>query len=154
MPAKYFIFTSVSLLLLAALATTGAEKSSREKVLGYEKEWQDKYDQYNPDQDLLGVLKDAFGADVRVDVYLGLWCPDSRAHVPVFIRIMDELKLPSSARYYESPRKSGPDQKYYFEEVKVERVPTFIVYRGEKEVGRIVEHPQTTLLEDMIQILS
>jgi hypothetical protein len=36
----------------------------------------------------------------------------------------------------------------------VEKVPTFIFYRSDREIGRIVENPKTGLLEDTIEILS
>jgi len=38
--------------------------------------------------------------------------------------------------------------------LKIERVPTFIVYDGIKELGRIIETPAETLEEDLLMILS
>jgi hypothetical protein len=53
--------------------------------------WQDKYDKYDPPADVVDALKTKIGADMKIDVYLGLWCPDSRNHVPPFLKILDRL---------------------------------------------------------------
>jgi len=39
------------------------------------------------------------------------------------------------------------------EELKVERVPTFIFYRAGTEIGRIVENPTRGILEDFLAIV-
>ena len=36
---------------------------------------------------------------------------------------------------------------------EMEKVPTFIFYRHEKEIGRIIEHPEERLEEDINKIL-
>jgi hypothetical protein len=51
-------------------------------------------------------------------------------------------------------RKPAQSIRYYFEPAQVERVPTFIFFRGSQEIGRIVEHPKNSLMEDTIAILS
>ena len=37
--------------------------------------------------------------------------------------------------------------------MNIERVPTFIIYRGEKEIGRIVETPKKSLERDLWNIV-
>jgi hypothetical protein len=128
------------------------EKISREKVLDSEKEWRESYDSYRAEPELLELLKTRLDDHTRIDVYLGLWCPDSRTNVPPFVRIIDDLKSPAAVNYYALERKPSMDVKYYVEEVHVERVPTFIVYRDDKEIGRIIENPKVTILDDLIQI--
>lgn len=88
-----------------------------------------------------------------VIVFLGTWCPDSREHVPKFIRIMDEagvsekhIKLVGLDR---DKTLKGLTDKY-----NITRVPTFIFFENGKEIGRIVEHPQVSLLNHIAKILS
>jgi hypothetical protein len=50
-------------------------------------------------------------------------------------------------------RKPSKKVKYFVEELKVERVPTFIFYRDGKEIGRIIENPKTSLIEDFLEIV-
>ena len=93
-------------------------------------------------------------AGARVEVYFAFWCGDSRNHVPVFKKIVDLLDLPELAvEYFAVERKASPEQMYYVAGKGVERVPTFIVYRDGSEIGRIIENPKASILEDLLNIL-
>ncbi len=102
---------------------------------------------------MLEAVKSRLGPGIRIDVYLGLWCPDSLTNVPPFIKIVDKLGTGVTVRYFSLPKKADKEIKYFVEEAKVERVPTFIFYRGDKEIGRIVENPKAGMLEDFMDIL-
>jgi hypothetical protein len=41
-----------------------------------------------------------------------------------------------------------------YNSLKIERVPTFILYKNNIEVGRIIENPVTSLEQDMVKILT
>ena len=147
---------SAAAAILLSLVSAGGqvpEEITREKILAAGQDWQQKYDQYQAAPDMLEAVKSKLGADVRIDVYLGLWCPDSLNNVPQFIRIIDRLGAGVIVRYFSLPKKAGKEVKYFIEELKVERVPTFILYRGDKEIGRIVENPKTGMIEDFMDIL-
>jgi hypothetical protein len=108
------------------------------------------------------VLKDeqvveAF-SNIEVIIYLGTWCSDSQDWVPKFVKIwntygLDLSKLSLIAvhndddKYKQSPERT--EVKY-----NIESVPTFIFLKDGKEIGRIVEYPQTTLEEDMKALTS
>jgi len=70
------------------------------------------------------------------------------------MKILEALNYPEAKlqmiavnRKYEAP--GGEESKY-----NIQRVPTIIVSRYGKEVGRIVEHPATGYLErDLLDIL-
>lgn len=49
-------------------------------------------------------------------------------------------------------RESDKSINYFVEELKVERVPTFIFYRDGKEAGRIIENPKAGMLEGCMDI--
>jgi len=142
--------------LLFPLVSAGgqtAEEITKEKILATGQEWQEKHDKYEPEADIVDALKTKLGSNLKIDVYLGLWCPDSRNNVPPFIKILDRLGTGVTVRYFNVPRKASKDIKYYVEELKVDRVPTFIFYRDAKEIGRIVENPKTGLIEDFMEIV-
>jgi hypothetical protein len=126
----------------------------RDQIFSAEPEWKETYDAFQPRPESIKKLKPLLGNDLRVDVYLGLWCPDSRNNVPRFIKIVDRLDVPVPIRYFSVQRKQGRNIRYYFEKANVERVPTFIFFRSDREIGRIVENPEKGLAEDMIAILS
>jgi hypothetical protein len=141
------------LLALSVVAVPVTEELTKEQILSSGPEWQAEYDKYLPTPDMVSALRSKLGTDMRVDVYLGLWCPDSRNNVPHFIKILDCVGTAVQVRYFGVPRKASKDVKYYVEEMKVDRVPTFIFYRNGEEIGRIVENPKAGLLEDMMEIV-
>lgn len=140
------------LALLACLPLAAQTPVARPEMLRLA-EWQGAYDAFVPDAALLEPLREKL-AETRIEVYFAFWCSDSLHHVPPFLRIVDALGAAAPAvRYFEVARKAGPQQAYYAEAAQVERVPTFIVYRENREIGRIVENPARSLLEDLAEML-
>ena len=94
--------------------------------------------------------------DIKVDVYMGTWCGDSKEWVPSFLKIWDQLgldrkKLIFTALYDIDERyKQGPNGEEKGKQIH--RVPNFIFKRDGKEIARIVETPQNDLLTDIGQI--
>jgi thiol-disulfide isomerase/thioredoxin len=130
------------------------EKMDRNKILAAGQEWKDGYMSYRVDESFLDTLKAKIGDNLKIDVYLGTWCPDSINNVPKFIKIIDTVRNPKViVNFYNVKRKASKDVKYYVEDLKVERVPTFIFYRDGKEIGRIVENPKNSLVEDFLEII-
>jgi len=152
--ALSFALTAAVLLLFSSIPARAqaSEEITQDKILAHSPAWQEKYDKYEPAADMLDALRQKMGPGLEIDVYLGLWCPDSRNNVPLFIKIMDRLGSGTPVRYFDLPRKPSRDVKYYVEEFDVRRVPTFIFRRDSKEFGRIVENPKTGMLEDMLDI--
>ena len=133
----------------------GAEKIDRDKILSNDSEWKEVYDDFVIEEDVIDSLKAKIGDNLKIDVYLGLWCGDSMNNVPPFIKIMDNINEAGkiTVNYYTVERKPNRETKYYVEEKKVERVPTFIFYRDDKEIGRIIENPSTSMAEDFLEII-
>ena len=138
---------------LLLIGWQGPEELTREKILATSAEWQQKFDNFQPAEDMVDAIRPKLGPNLSVEVYLGQWCPDSRNHVPTFLKLLDKLGTPVQVRYFGLPRKASKDVKYYFEEKQVEKVPTFIFWRDGKEIGRIVEKPKTGIVEDIMDIL-
>jgi thiol-disulfide isomerase/thioredoxin len=72
---------------------------------------------------------------VTVRVYFGSWCPHCRQHVPMLLRVEDEVKNPNIRfEYFGLPRDfNAPEAK----KAGIHSVPTGIIYAGGKEIGRI-----------------
>ena len=146
--------TGAALLLpFVSVRDQSGEEITKENILATGQEWQEKHAHYEPEAEMINALKGKLGADAKIDIYLGLWCPDSLNNVPLFIKIMDRLEAGIPVHYFSLPRKAGSDMKYFVEELKVDRVPTFIFYKGDKEIGRIVENPKAGMLEDFMEIV-
>jgi len=154
-PAFFIVAAAVIALLIPSGAATAqsAEEIGRDKILSSAPAWQANYDKYAPNADMVEALKTRFGSGMKVVVYLGLWCPDSRNNVPPFLKILDQVGTGVPVQYFNVPRKASRDVKFYVEEMNVEKVPTFIIYRDGKEIGRIIENPKAGMLEDLMDIV-
>ncbi len=111
------------------------------------------YEDYKTDSETIEKLKPLL-KDVTVTVFMGTWCEDSQRETPHFYKIMDAAGFDESklTLITVSEEKTTP---MGFEKGKnITNVPTFIFYKGDKELGRIVEYPIESLEKDMFVILS
>ena len=94
--------------------------------------------------------------DVKVDIYLGTWCGDSKKWVPRFVKLWDELGLDRNQLNFialydtDEKYKQGPNNEQ--DGLNIHRVPTFIFKKEGEEYARIVESPRTNLITDLSQI--
>ena len=92
-------------------------------------------------------------AQIRINVFLGTWCSDSKVHVPQFLHLATMFKW-----NYEligvNREKECPFEKKECKNWDIAYVPTFVVYRNDIEIGRIVENPQRSLAEDLAEFFS
>ncbi|MEZ4797147.1 MAG: thioredoxin family protein [Flavobacteriaceae bacterium] len=114
------------------------------------------YDDYVANETLLKNFKDSL-SKYKIKVFLGTWCGDSKREVPRFYKVIDAINFPenqleiiaidnATETYKQSP--NGEEQG-----LNIHRVPTFIFYKDEKEVNRIVEHPKETFERDIYNIV-
>ncbi len=116
--------------------------------------WKQKYEEYSSDQEIVAILRSKKDKITSISVYFAFWCGDSENNVPPFIKILDEMKNSSiGVNYFIVKRKGSSGRKYYNEELKVEKIPTFIFFKDGKEIGRITENPKKTLEEDFLEIV-
>jgi thiol-disulfide isomerase/thioredoxin len=108
---------------------------------------------YAPDQAILDELKQTDISDYSITIVLGTWCPDSRREVPRFMKIADMWGFPEEKIRFLGVdiNKIAPLADY--PALGIERVPTFIFYKNNSEVGRIIEVPVTSLEQDTRDIL-
>lgn len=128
---------------------------TREGILGcaFIEDYNFEYPAYKPVDSIVAQLKNLIG-DMNCVIVLGTWCGDSKEQVPRFFKIIDQtgvsfnkLQLYCVDRQKEAP---GLEIKTTY---TIEKVPTFIFYRNDKEIGRIIETPQISLEKDLFAIL-
>jgi thiol-disulfide isomerase/thioredoxin len=122
------------------------------EILGVSPEWQRQYDAYAPAAGDLKAFSD-LPRRTSMDVYFGSWCGDSREGVPHMIRILHDA--PSNrlkVRYYAVDR-SKREPSGAAAEAAVLLVPTFILKVRGREIGRIVETPETTMEHDLARLI-
>jgi hypothetical protein len=147
---------NILLLLMTMIALGGTvwgQKAAEKAGILLAPGWKQIYDVYTPDDASIASLR-SIVPGLRVDVYFGTWCDDSKNNVPLFLKILDALQVPEfKVNFYAVEKKSAPGQKYYVADMRVEKVPTFIFYLGDSELGRIIENPKHSLLQDMLLII-
>ena len=92
--------------------------------------------------------------DVSVLIFFGTWCHDSQREVPRMLKILEAVGLPEDHIKMVTLDFSKTDPGGLAVANGVEFTPTFIFFREQEEVGRIIEKPATTLEEAMVELLS
>ena len=91
-------------------------------------------------------------------IFMGTWCGDSKREVPRMFKILEACAVKKSQvklvmlNDHDSFYKQSPGHEEAG--LNIHRVPTFIVYKDQQELGRIVESPVVSLEEDLLSILT
>jgi len=115
--------------------------------------WKDRSEVYTPRTDVMEKLR---ASSTRVDtvVFLGTWCKDSRNEVPKFLKVYDGAANGNFTLTMYGVDRSKKDGQGLTEKYGITRVPTFIFMRDDKELGRIVEFPRSTMEGDFLSIVA
>ena len=111
-----------------------------------------QYDIYKPSQSYISKLQDKLN-DYEITIVLGTWCSDSKVQVPHFYRVLNEAGYNDKRVKVIAVDKTKAAVLVDISMMNIERVPTFIIYKDEKEVGRIIETPKKTLERDLWKII-
>jgi thiol-disulfide isomerase/thioredoxin len=110
------------------------------------------YDEYMPKPELLRYLNENL-KNYSMVVFLGTWCDDSHYLVPKLEKVLDLVGVaPVSLTMYGVDRDKhtkGGEYKTY----DITLVPTIILLRDNKEVGRITESVQNNLEGDLVAMI-
>jgi thiol-disulfide isomerase/thioredoxin len=118
-------------------------------------EWFTKgFEEYQPDQNVIGKLMEINKDDLTIQIVMGTWCPDSRREVPRFMQILDRWKFPAAKVTFIGVDNAKLSPVGDFDKLDIQRVPTFIILKNKVEAGRIIENPVTSLEQDMLNILT
>ena len=166
----YFLMVAAALGIGAgAAAQTGGEEeinfyNPANWLLGYFQEemmrkaphdswFLPQYNNYAPNEMDVHEITALDLTDVTVLIVSGTWCPDTRREVPRFLKLIDQCGLQRMKVKHLGVdlNKVAPVGDY--EQLEIKRIPTFIVYRENVEIGRIIEFPKTSLERDLLEIL-
>ena len=119
------------------------------------KDWYSpEYKSYQIKPGVLKKLQNRNLEGITISLVLGSWCHDTHREVPRFIKILDAISFPYQHLNMNAldTHKTSPD--FDTKAYQITRVPTAIVYRNGKEIGRIIESPKKSLEKDLLKILS
>ena len=152
------LFPVVLILLgLALIPLFAAEQDLlgpvvREAILEHSPAWQDLVAAYQPKPEAVDKLR-GLGHEIRIEVYFGSWCSDSKAQLSAFFKVLDLVDTPLLQTAYFGMPEDKAKRAAYDRGREIVKLPTFIVIVDGREIGRIVETPKTTVEEDLVRIL-
>jgi thiol-disulfide isomerase/thioredoxin len=114
------------------------------------------YNNAKTDSITIVSLKTAFKKK-NIEIFAGTWCGESKADLPQFLKILKDAAVDSSqvkiiflnntaALYKQSPQHEEAGKN-------IVRTPTYIIYNGKKEMGRIIDSPIESFEKDLLKIL-
>jgi hypothetical protein len=114
------------------------------------------YNNYQIDSNYISAISKAFKKK-RMEIFAGTWCGESKADMPKMLKILKaagvdstQIKLiflnNTAAQYKQSPGHEEAGKN-------IIRTPTYIIYNGTKEMGRIIDSPVESFEKDLLKIL-
>ncbi|MCX8056902.1 MAG: thioredoxin family protein [Ignavibacteria bacterium] len=110
-----------------------------------------EYNLYEPEDSIMKLIN---LDSIKIVIVLGTWCSDSRREVPHFYKILDLLKYDQKNLTVYCVDRKKQAEGYDINQFIIERVPTFIFYKNDSELGRIIEVPTETLERDILKIIN
>lgn len=117
-------------------------------------EWfESNYNDYELDKNMVKKIKKNLKG-ITIKAFMGTWCEDSRLETPRMYKLLDSLKFDYNKLTMIAVNRAKKTQDNLQEGLNIFRVPTFIIYKNGKEIGRYVEYPRETLENDILKIVS
>ncbi|MCD6063356.1 MAG: hypothetical protein K0R82_1267 [Flavipsychrobacter sp.] len=107
---------------------------------------------YEPDAASIELLKENL-SQYRLITFMGTWCDDSHVLIPQLYKVLTDARFPMEelTMYGVDRTKTTTDGAHT--QYSINLVPTVIVLRNGKEVGRITESPRKSLEADLANII-
>jgi Thioredoxin len=120
-----------------------------DKAFGW---FKDGYTQYKPHAAAIKTIR-MQASSLRIVVFGGTWCSDTHDLLPGFYKAMDDAGIKDSQiKLYlvnrDKKTKDGASDKY-----QITNVPTIIVFKGDVQLGKVVEIAKTNIEGDIAAML-
>ncbi|MBA7703210.1 hypothetical protein ES703_111992 [subsurface metagenome] len=154
---KKIILTFLCFILLPFISVYGELELlgplSKEEILENFPDWQVEVDSYVPDQEVIKKLH-SISSKIKIEIFLGTWCPDTKRNVSAYFKIMDMVDNPLIMTSYIGIPRDNDSRKPFIEGKNIIKVPTFIILINDEEKGRIIENPVKSVEEDLLDIIN
>lgn len=109
---------------------------------------------YTPDPDAIAGLKKWAGS-IQLLVFMGTWCEDSQFIIPKFFMLTDAVNFPDSSITLIGVDRNKKTLSHLTEALGITNVPTIMVMKDGKEIGRVVEYGKSGMFDkDLADFLS
>ena len=110
------------------------------------------YKFYSVDSSVIKKINSIDLDSVTAILVMGTWCSDSRREVPRFFKVIDKIQFPKERLRIIGVDREKTNSETDIQSLNIELVPTFIFYKNENEIGRIIETPSVSIESDMLKI--
>ena len=94
---------------------------------------------YTANSVALNALKQ-YGDSIQIVAFMGTWCEDSHSIIPKFFNLLDAAGYPKNKLTLIGVDRSKKTLGNLSEALDVKNVPTLMVMKNGKEIGRVVEY--------------
>ncbi len=108
---------------------------------------------YHPEARITTKLKRVRGRH-EILLFLGTWCSDSAVEAPKIIKALQTAGNPQLSLTIIGVDKAKREWSGIAERYVIERVPTTVVVKHGREIGRIVEYPKESAEGDLLQLVT
>ncbi len=108
----------------------------------YSKWYNSSQNYYNPDTATLSAFERVKGK-VQFVVFGGTWCEDTQFILPKFFKLQEKTGVPDNTITFFGVNRAKKSLSSISDAFNVTLVPTIIVMKDGKEIGRVVEYGKT-----------
>lgn len=98
---------------------------------------------YNPSAEFKTAMTNAANAKVKLVVFGGTWCEDSHFILPKLFKLQEQSNFPDASISFFAVDRNKKTIGGITDAFGITNVPTIIVMKDGKEVGRVVEYGKT-----------
>ncbi len=114
--------------------------------------FEEHYKSFTPSDSILETVNN-YKDSLRVEIFFGSWCGDSKRNLSPFLKIFDSAGNSRITYILHGLDRSKVDLRSGTEAFRIKRVPTLVFLRNNEEMGRFTEFPKTDIESDLILIL-
>jgi thiol-disulfide isomerase/thioredoxin len=121
----------------------------------YNKWYNKSFEAYKLEEVLVPKIKSLCNDKIKIQIFMGTWCGDSKREVPRMIKLLEEAGTSNFEIIgtYDTDTLYKVSPQHEEHGLNIFRVPTFIVYKDGKEMNRIIEFPKESFEKDLLTIL-
>lgn len=101
---------------------------------------------FKPDADAIAAVK-AKAEKISIVIFGGTWCHDTQNLLPKYLSLLDAAQFPASQLTLIAVDRAKTTIGNIQKPFNITNVPTAIVMKDGKEVGRIIEYGKTALVD-------
>jgi thiol-disulfide isomerase/thioredoxin len=122
-------------MLLGAIAKSNINADSAFKW------YADSYKLYTPDAATLAVFKQ--NSNLQFVLFGGTWCEDTQNILPKFFKLQEQAGISDANITFFAVDRNKKTYGHLAEALGITNVPTILVFKDGKEIGRVVEYGKT-----------